>query len=383
MAISNIKDQRSKIQNRRSEGREYNQLRAMLAVTRASLRSIMRSPSAVVFSIAFPLIFIVVFGFIGGNNISVRVGVHPQSDTTNEIFTMMKVRPEVKLIREPEAAMKEELLRGKISAIIRIEKNLDTSKPEYLVHVQTSNASREGGAVVSMLMGHAVDKANLAKNPPSKPEAELRPEHLEGRAFTSIDFILPGMLGFSLLSTGVFGTAFVFYNLRSTLVLKRFFATPIRRPFIVLGEALSRVTFATITSSIIIILGHFAFCFTLINGVTTFLLMLLLAFIGLFVFMGFGFIVSGVAPNESVIPVLANIITLPQFLMAGTFFPADVFPSWLQPVVKVMPLTYLNEAMRKIAFEGVSFFEVWQDLLVLGLWGAVVYFIATRVFRWE
>lgn len=355
----------------------------MLAVTRASLRSIMRSPSAVVFSIAFPLIFIVVFGFIGGNNISVRVGVHPQSDTTNEIFTMMKVRPEVKLIREPEAAMKEELLRGKISAIIRIEKNLDTSKPEYLVHVQTSNASREGGAVVSMLMGHAVDKANLAKNPPLKPEAELRPEHLEGRAFTSIDFILPGMLGFSLLSTGVFGTAFVFYNLRSTLVLKRFFATPIRRPFIVLGEALSRVTFATITSSIIIILGHFAFCFTLINGVTTFLLMLLLAFIGLFVFMGFGFIVSGVAPNESVIPVLANIITLPQFLMAGTFFPADVFPSWLQPVVKVMPLTYLNEAMRKIAFEGVSFFEVWQDLLVLGLWGAVVYFIATRVFRWE
>ncbi len=383
MAISNIKDQRSKIQNRRSEGREYNQLRAMLAVTRASLRSIMRSPSAVVFSIAFPLIFIVVFGFIGGNNISVRVGVHPQSDTTNEIFTMLKVRPEVKLIREPEAAMKEELLRGKISAIIRIEKNLDTSKPEYLVHVQTSNASREGGAVVSMLMGHAVDKANLAKNPPPKPEAELRPEHLEGRAFTSIDFILPGMLGFSLLSTGVFGTAFVFYNLRSTLVLKRFFATPIRRPFIVLGEALSRVTFATITSSIIIILGHFAFGFTLINGVTTFLFMLLLAFIGLFVFMGFGFIVSGVAPNESVIPVLANIITLPQFLMAGTFFPADVFPSWLQPVVKVMPLTYLNEAMRKIAFEGVSFFEVWQDLLVLGLWGAVVYFIATRVFRWE
>jgi ABC-2 type transport system permease protein len=370
-------------QSPKSEIKEYNQLRAMLAVTRASLRSIMRSPSAVVFSIVFPLIFIVVFGFIGGNNISVRVGVHPQSDTTNEIFTMMKVRPEVKLIREPEAAMKEELLRGKISAIIRIERNWDTSKPKYLVHVQTSNASREGGAVVSMLMGHAVDKANLAKNPPPKPEAELRPEHLEGRAFTSIDFILPGMLGFSLLSTGVFGTAFVFYNLRSTLVLKRFFATPIRRPFIVLGEALSRVTFATITSSIIIILGHFAFGFTLIHGVTTFLLMLLLAFIGLFVFMGFGFIVSGVASNESVIPVLANIITLPQFLMAGTFFPADVFPSWLQPVVKVLPLTYLNEAMRKIAFEGVSFFEVWQDLLVLGLWGAVVYFIATRVFRWE
>jgi ABC-2 type transport system permease protein len=367
----------------KSNVKEYNQFRAMLAVTRASLRSILRSPSAIVFSIVFPLIFIVVFGFIGGNNISVNVGLHPQCDTAGEIFRMMQARPEVKLIREPEEEMKEDLLRGRLAAIIRIERNTDTAKIPYVVHVQTSNASRESGAVVTMLMGHAVDKANLSKFPPPKPEAELRAEHVEGRAFTSIDFILPGMLGFSLLSTGVFGTAFVFYNLRSTLVLKRFFATPIRRPFIVLGEALSRVTFATATSSIIIIVGHYAFGFTLIHGAATFFEMLLLAFFGLFVFMGFGFIVSGVAPNESVIPVLANIITLPQFLMAGTFFPADVFPNWLQPVVKVLPLTYLNEAMRKIAFEGVSFIEVWRDLLVLGIWGAVVYLIAARVFKWE
>ncbi|MFI5135374.1 MAG: ABC transporter permease [Chitinophagales bacterium] len=371
-----MKDQKSKI-------KDYSQVRAMFAVTRASLRSITRSPSAVVFSIAFPLIFIVVFGFIGGNNISVTVGVHPQCDTTNEIYAMMKSRPEVKLIRKPLADMDEDLLRGKIASIIRIENNSDSSQARLVVHVQTSSAARESGSIITMLMSHAVDKANLAKNPPPVPEAELRPEQLEGRAFTSIDFILPGMLGFSLLSTGVFGTAFVFYNLRSTLVLKRFFATPIRRPFIVMGEAISRVTFATATSSFIIILGHYAFGFTLIHGLLTFFLMLLLAFLGLFVFMGFGFIVSGVAPNESVIPVLANIITLPQFLMAGTFFPTDVFPSWLQPITKILPLTYLNDAMRKIAFEGVSFFEIWKDLLVLGCWGLVVYFIATRVFKWE
>jgi len=361
----------------------YSQLRAMLAITRASLRSITRSPSAVVFSIAFPLIFIVVFGFIGGNNISVSVGVHPACDTSNSIYAMMKSRTEVRLVREPIEKMDEDLLKGKIAAIVRIEKGEDSAKAHLLVHLQTSSASREGGAIITMFMSHAVDKANLSKYPPPVPEAELRPEQLEGRAFTSIDFILPGMLGFSLLSTGVFGTAFVFYNLRSTLVLKRFFATPIRRSNIVLGEAISRVTFATITSSFIIILGHYAFGFTLIHGLLTFFLMLLLAFLGLFVFMGFGFIISGVAPNESVIPVLANIITLPQFLMAGTFFPTEVFPSWLQPVTKILPLTYLNDAMRKVAFEGVSFIEVWKDLLVLGLWGVVVYFIAARVFKWE
>lgn len=361
----------------------YNQWRAMLSITRASLRSILRSPSAIVFSIVFPLIFIVVFGFIGTNTISVKVGVHPDSDTTSEIFRMMKTRNEVKLIYEPQEEMKDDLLRGKISAIVRIEVSPDSAKARYLVHVQTSSASREAGAIITMLMGHAVDKANLEKYPPPVPEAELRPEHVEGRAFTSIDFILPGMLGFSLLSTGVFGTAFVFYNLRSTLVLKRFFATPIRRPFIVVGEALSRVSFSTATASFIIIIGHYLFGFTLVDGMVTFLTMLVLSFIGLFIFMGFGFVVSGVAPNESVIPVLANIITLPQFLMAGTFFPADVFPSWLQPVVKVLPLTYLNDAMRKVAFEGASLIDVWQQLLVLGVWGVGVYIIAARVFKWE
>ena len=232
-------------------------------------------------------------------------------------------------------------------------------------------------------MDHAADKANLAGNPTMHKVAELRATEVETRNFASIDFILPGMLGFSLLSAGVFGTAFVFFNLRNPLVLKRFFATPIRRPYIVLGEGLSRVVFSTLTSSFIIVVGHFVFGFTLVNGLTTFLLMLLLAFLGLFVFMGFGFIVSSVAPNESTIPVLANIITLPQFLMAGTFFPIEAFPVWLQPVCKILPLTYLNDAMRKVAFEGVGLSSLGPQLGIIGLWGVIVYAAAIKVFRWE
>ena len=59
----------------------YNQWRAMLAITRASLRSMTRSPSAVVFSLAFPLVFIVVFGFIKSNTIQLDVSFAPETDT--------------------------------------------------------------------------------------------------------------------------------------------------------------------------------------------------------------------------------------------------------------------------------------------------------------
>ena len=99
--------------------KSYSQFRAMLAVTVASLRSTFRSPSAVLFSFAFPMFFILVFGFIGKGTISVKVGVSPKSDTTNAMYAMLKSRPELKLVRdESEAQMKDELERGKLDGIL-------------------------------------------------------------------------------------------------------------------------------------------------------------------------------------------------------------------------------------------------------------------------
>ena len=104
---------------------------------------------------------------------------------------------------------------------------------------------------------------------------------------------------------------------------------------------------------------------------------------GLIVFMGFGFVISSIAPNESVIPVLANIITLPQFLLSGTFFSADSFPPWLKAISNALPLTHLNTAMRKVAFDGASLLDVGSEMLIVGIWGVVIYALAIRVFKWE
>jgi ABC-2 type transport system permease protein len=108
-----------------------------------------------------------------------------------------------------------------------------------------------------------------------------------------------------------------------------------------------------------------------------------LSFIALVLFMGFGFIVSGVAKNESTIPPLANLFTLPQFLLAGTFFSIDNFPSWMQPFCKILPLTHFNNAMRDIAFEGNSLMDSWGDISVLLIWIVVVYAAAFKIFKWE
>jgi ABC-2 type transport system permease protein len=355
----------------------------MLAITRASLRSITRSPSAVVFTLAFPLIFIVVFGFMGGGRFSVDVAVKRGCNTANPIYMALQGINIVHLdTTEDENKLSGDLEKGRIDATVLIKDNGVDVMPRYSVFVETTTASPERGNIFKSVLSNIFYTLNEALvDAPSM--AELKQTEINVRQYKTIDFILPGQLGFSLLSTGVFGTAFVFLSLRQTLVIKRFFATPIKRQFIVLGEALSRLIFALAGALIIILIGHYAFGFTLINGITTVLNMLVLSALGLVVFMGFGFVVSGVAKNENAVPPIANIITLPQFLLSGTFFPITAFPSWLQPVCKVLPLTYLNDAMRKVAFEGMKIYEVGHQILIVSIWGAVIYLLAFKFFRWE
>lgn len=359
----------------------------MFAITRASLRAIFRSPSAIIFSFAFPLIFILVFGFIGGSGrISVRVAFDKDTDTTSAMYRAIVGMEGVRLARGNEKQLHNELEKGRLHAIIAIRENKTDSFPKYAIKLISSDAvNPQNIQVLRSMLGGMIDNANKQVFPdmPSYATVSNDVEKVPGRVYRTIDFILPGQLGFSLLSAGVFGVAFIFFSLRQTLVLKRFFATPIARPYILFGEAISRVTFQLITAITILLIGHFAFDFTLVNGFVTFLELLVLSFIGLAVFMGFGFVVSGLAKNESSIPPFANLFTLPQFLLSGTFFPIDNFPGWLQPFCKVLPLTHLNDAMRNVAFEGAHLTDCGVQLGVLGLWGLVSYAVAIKVFKWE
>ena len=367
--------------------KSYNQLTGMLAIFKASFRAIFRSPSAVIFSFIFPLIFILVFGFLGsGSRLSVRIAIHPSADTTNPVFQAIRDIPAIIIVDKDEKAEYEDLEKGRITAVLNIQPSMDTASVDYLVSMKSSEAVNPQNLVVlrSILEG-IIKNINEENYPDALSIAKVSNDIVKvpGRIYRTIDFILPGQLGFSLLSSGVFGVAFIFFNMRQTLVLKRFFATPLRRSNILFGEALSRILFQMITAVVILAVGYYFFHFTLVNGWITFLELLVLSFIGLVVFMGFGFIISGIAKNESTIPPIANIITLPQFLLAGTFFSIDNFPSWLQPISKILPLTHLNDAMRNVAFEGAHLNDCWKQLGILGIWGIIVYLLAIKFFRWE
>jgi ABC-2 type transport system permease protein len=356
---------------------KYSNTKATLALAKASFRSITRSPSAVIFTLAFPLIFILVFGFLGGGGMHIDVGISPKSNLSNPVLETLKHNPVIKIVENKTTTEYDKLLeKGNIDAMIDIQKKVNSEA--YSVSVIYTSASVDKGNILKSLLN------NLFYDKQLKPTiAEIKESTVHGREYRTIDFILPGQLGFALLSTGVFGTAFVFLSLRQTLVIKRFFATPVKRASIVIGEAIARIGFALLGALFIIILGHFCFHFTLVNGVFTVINMLVLATLGIIVFMGFGFIISGIAKSESMVPPISNIVTLPQFLLSGTFFSIDAFPSWLQPISRALPLTYLNDALRKVAFEGMSLWDVNHQILILIIWGIAIYAVAIKVFKWE
>jgi ABC-2 type transport system permease protein len=364
--------------------KQYSQLKAMLAISKASLRAAFRSPQNVFFSLFFPIVLIVIFGSLGRNSgVSVDVAFDKGSDTSGLVYHKL-INNELLDVQNGTSEEIDDLLKkGRITAKIKVLPVKDSTTSKYNIHLITSSASMRDYGVLRSIIENSIQKMDAELFPGRPSVAFISNEMVEGRKYKQIDFFLPGMIGFSLIGAAIFGIAFSFYSLKETLVLKRLYSTPIRKPFIVLGEGIARVIFQLTTVVVLIAFGYFFYEFTLAHGFITFLNMLLLSLLGLVVFMGFGFVISGVARNQNVIPIYANLFMFPQYFLSGTFFPKSALPAGLQSVITFLPLTALNDAMRNVAFEGSSLFSCWKEIGILAIWGIIVYAVAVRVFKWE
>ena len=161
------------------------------------------------------------------------------------------------------------------------------------------------------------------------------------------------------------------------------YASPVSKTNIVIGESLGRVFFQLITVVVLVVFGTYFYHFTLSNGLVTFLELLALSTVGLLLFMGFGFFISSVAKNQNVIPIYANLFMFPQYFLSGTFFPKSLLPHGVQWLVSILPLTALNDSLRKISFEGLHLNDCLKELGILAAWGVVIYALAIKFFKWE
>ncbi len=366
----------------------YNQGRALWAITKASFKAIFSNPTAIIFSVLFPIIFILIFGAFGsGGGVSYRIAIAAGSDTTNEFYTHLKNLPSIRIISyDDTASMRKELTRGRLTAVVTIHETKDSSgESRYNVQSRSTTASSNTFfAFQHQVLDYLKLKFEAAMSNSHHDLVSISPPEIEQvRKYKQIDFILPGQLGFSILFSTLFGIAFTFFGLREQLVLKRFYASPVNRMHILLGIGMSRLFFQLINVVVLIAFGYFFLDFTLQHGLLTAVEMLIMTVIMLFLLMGVGLIFSSIAKSDTSIPLLINLFGFPQMMLSGTFFPIEVFPKWLQEICRVLPLTQYNDSMRKISFEGQSILDCWREIGILGIWMAITYIILARVIKWE
>jgi ABC-2 type transport system permease protein len=364
-----------------------NQLRICAGLTKYALLSTIRNRSTLVFSLIFPVAFVMIFGLLSGANPKLDLGVSSRMAAGNPVLRVVtgmagSSKSPLKLTYGDDVVLEDQLRHGKLDGVL--ESGADTTA----VVLATSNASPQGGQASGDIVTSVVNELNLraaeaAAGGDFSPPFHVTGREVSGKKYRFIDFALPGQIGFSLLSIATFGVAFPMLTMRKTLVLKRMFASGVKPITFLAAQGASRCIQAVIQAGIIVLVGIYGFNFTLANGYVTFAEMLFLSMLGVLTFLGFGLVVANIARDEQAVPMALNLFNLPQMLLCAVFFPTDSFPGWLQAIGNNLPLAYYNIALRKIAIDGASLVSVWPYMLGMLAWSVVAYIAAALTFKSE
>jgi ABC-type multidrug transport system permease subunit len=194
-----------------------------------------------------------------------------------------------------------------------------------------------------------------------------------------IDFLIPGLLGMNLMGSGMWGIGFALVEMRQRKLLKRYVATPMRRSDFLLALSTSRLLL--MLAELVLLLGFGVLAFHM-RVLGSWLTILLVSALGAMSFAGLGLLSASRTQKIETASGLINLIMLPMWIFSGVFFSYERFPAAVQPLIRALPLTALNDALRSTILEGGSLAAQGSRLLVLCLWGGLSFLLALRWFRW-
>lgn len=192
---------------------------------------------------------------------------------------------------------------------------------------------------------------------------------------------VPAMLGLGFLWLGVFGVAPPLVQMREQQVLRRLGATPLPRTTLLGAQIGWRLTTGLLQGVVLVLFGILVYDMQIPAG--NWPLLLAAVVLGGLVMITIGFLLAGLGrTNESVIA-LGQLVQFPMMFLSGTLFPLDMLPSFVTPIAKAMPLTYLSDALKQLMLGTTGMFALWVDFAVLGGVLVLLGALAVKCFRWE
>jgi ABC-2 type transport system permease protein len=343
--------------------------RRIVAMTVASVKMIVRDRTALFFSLAFPIVFMTLFGLIFGGAGSSK----PDLDVvgTGPLVAALQRSDAVKVHIRPDAA----------TAIKRVHDGDETGAlvvSGNSAHLYYQASSTVDGPILREVVAGVANALDIrATGRP--PLVTVQASKVEDRDLSYISYLVPGLLAMAISQSAVFGIAFALVAYRSKGILRRLRLTPMP-----LGEfAAARVATAlllALTQAIVLLaVGRFAFGVDIAGNLFSLLPLIVL---GTLCFIAIGLLVGSVAKTEDAAAAMANLVTLPMTFLAGVFFPLDSAPGVVQAISKVLPLTYLADGLRGVAVRDHSFVWTLPKLGLLAGFTVVIAAASLRSFRW-
>jgi ABC-2 type transport system permease protein len=357
----------------------------VLLLTIANIKSFTRDRAALFWTIAFPLIFVILFGsiFSGGSRAwtigFVDLDQTPASTALESAFGSI---PNVKIVDGSTADLLARMRKGEVSPVIVVPAGYAATvaarRAPAAVTVYTDPTQSAADAQTRQLVGFVLSAVNQAATG-LPPAVEPSYQPVQTNDLTFISYVVPSILGMSLMQLGVFAAVPLVAD-RQKLILKRLQATPLRRWQLVGSNVLMRLLIAVVQTVIIVGVGSLAFHVQIAGS---WLLIGALILLGSLAFIALGYVIASFASTEEAANGMTSVVQFPLMFLSGTFFPIDSMPDALRTVARALPLTYLGDALRQVMVDGTPFSPLWVCFAVLIAWLVVCFGIAARFFRWQ
>ncbi|MCC6792155.1 MAG: ABC transporter permease [Thermomicrobiales bacterium] len=353
-------------------------MRALLAMIKANLKMTIRNRQAIFWNLAFPALFILIFGAVFGRDTGVdfSVGIVGADSPLKTAATQAMVGNESFTVHDTGTREQEldELQDGERDIVLDFADRQDANGLPavelYYDETEGPNADIAINVVRQILLSVAQGESPVA----------ISVQPVTATNISYIDFFVPGILAMALMNAGVIGlsTAFVIYRERG--ILRRIKVTPFPLTSFIIARIATQLIVAVAQAVILVGLGRLVFGLNLRGNI---LVILLAIVVGALAFLAIGFAISGFARNVESAASYANLITFPMLFLSGVFFDVDSAPGWLQPITKILPLRFLVDALREPMTRGNGLETIWLDLVVLFATFLVAMAIAVRFFRWD
>lgn len=342
---------------------------AIIELASTRTKEFVRESEALFWVFGFPLILALALGFAFREKppdrvpVAVVAGPHAQQRLA-ALQTSASLLP--RIMSEQEA--RDALRRGKVSLLVAESAGSDTAVFRFdATRPDAQSARREADDALQTAAG----RRNVIAT---------REERVHEQGARYIDFLIPGLLGMNLMGTGMWSMGFTIANARMKKLLKRLVATPMRKTDYLLAQFLSRLIWLLIEVTVLVAFGWLVFGVR-VNGSIAVLAMLCI--IGGFTFSGLGLLTASRARTIEAVSGLMNFIMMPMWLCSGVFFSYERFPDAVKPVIRLLPLTLLNDALRAVINDAASLSQIALKLALLAAWGLVTFTIGLKVFRWQ